>query len=219
MAPTFLQQQLFPTLRLGIKAGTTHNRLGLSVHCRQGGLDRACGLHAAAMALTLLGRITHATSLTRRRRGVAARLWKAAENTYFNGVDEVGLAEILESLNTKLQITRIDGNHRATLAFAKMQLEQGGLAITSIQSKDKKTNHWLLVLGIESRQNRGTFTPTALLVMDPGQSEPLLCGFNGRLQLTSRTIHSSPMYIDYVTNDGATLSVTLTGAVGIRDMK
>jgi hypothetical protein len=215
MPDSFLYQRLYPTLRLGIQVGTTYNRRAGTVHCRQGELDGACGLHAAATALTLLGCITSASSLPSRRTGVAAKLWKAAQLSYFEGVAEAELAHMLESLKASLEVTRADGSHRTTLEFTKAKLEEGGLVMVSWQSKDQKTNHWVLVVGAEGMQRKGVFVTTALLVIDPAQSKPLMCAYNGRLELASRPVRDSRSYIDYQTNDGGKLPVTFTGAVGI----
>lgn len=219
MPDSFLYQRLYPTLRLGFEVGTTYNRRASTVHCRQGELDGACGLHAAATALTLLGCITSASGLPSRRTGVAARLWKAAQVSYFEGITETELAHMLESLKASFQVTRADGSHRKTLEFAKAKLEEGGLVIVSWQSKDQKTNHWVLVVGAEGIQRKGGFVATTLLAIDPGQSKPLMCAYNGRLELASRPVRNSRSYIDYQTNDGGKLAVTFTGAVGISNIK
>ena len=217
MQPVFLQQRLYPTLQLGFKPTVTHSKYDVSVHVRQSDLDSACGLHAATMALILMGKITHARSLPKRRRGVAARLWQAAQETYFDGIDEIGLADMLEALNANLQINHYEGTHKKTLEFTKAELEHGGVVILSWQTKDRETHHWVLALGVEGMLSGRTFTPTALLVMDPGLSEPLMCGYNARLQLTSRPIPGRVRYVSYVSNDGTSLPVMLTGGVAIRD--
>ncbi|MEO7495876.1 MAG: hypothetical protein ABIV04_13125 [Massilia sp.] len=217
MAANFLQQRLFSTLRIGIKAGVTHNTHDGSVHCQQSDLDKACGLHCAAMALSLLGRIAYAGSLPKRRQGVAARLWKSAQDTYFEGVKSARLAELLDSLSAHLHIDQLEGSHRKTLAFTNEQLANGGLVILSWRTRNYLAHHWVLVVGVEGRQIGKTFTASALLVMDPGQAEPRLCGYNGRLQLTSRPVRGTSLYVDYVTTDGGTLPVTLTSAVSIHE--
>jgi len=217
MTATYLHQRFYPTLRLGFKAGVTLSKHEISVHCRQGDLDGACGLHCAAMALTLMGRITHGPSLPNRRRGTAARLWQAAQETYFDGIDAVDLAEMLDALNTNLQIKHFEGNHKKTLEFTKTQIERGGLVILAYRTKDHKVHHYVLVIGVEGLQSGRTFTTATLLALDPGLREPEMCAYNGRMHLTSRPIPHSSLYVDYVTNDGEKEPVTFTGAVSIKE--
>jgi hypothetical protein len=218
MARTFLLQRFYPTLRLGFSANAVRNGGTARVHCRQGDWDGACGPHCAAMALAVLGRIADFNAVSRGRKGISARLWDAAQETYFKGTDTIDLVYMLESLQTDLRVNYYDGTHRRTLAFTQKRIADGELVIVSWRTKDYAVQHWVLVIGIEGVQEGRSFTPNTLLIMDPGLAEPIMSGYNARLQFTSYPIPHSSIYIDYLTNEGSSLPVTLTGAVSIRDV-
>jgi hypothetical protein len=167
------------------------------------------------MALALFGLIRDVANLSKRRRGVAGRLWEAAKATYFDGADGEELAAIVDSLNTRVRVKHHAGRHRETLAFAQRQLAAGELVILSCRSRDYEMHHWVLAIGAEGLQQGSSFDPTALLVVDPGSAEPVMAGYNARLEL--RTC-SHRGYLDYVTNDGLALPVRLTGAVSMKEM-
>lgn len=215
MAPAFLHQRLFPTLRLGFNASVTHNRHPGSVHSRQGLLDRSCGIHCAAIALSLLGRITYPGNLPARQRGIAARLWKAAQTVYFVGMDHHTLSELLSSLSAHISVVTFTGSHQKTAAFAIDHLASGGLAILSWSTETANSHHWVLAVGVEGVQVGRDFTASTLLVFDPLHAEPVLCGYNGRIHLNSYPLRRQPAFVEYVAIDGSSLTVTLTSAVAI----
>jgi hypothetical protein len=171
------------------------------------------------MALSLLGRIKYPGSLPKRERGVAARLWAAAQTIYFDGMENDGLAELLSSISAGLRIDRFPGCHRKTLTFTLANLADGGLAIVSWRTKDAHSHHWVLAVGVEGIQSGKTFKPSTLLVLDPLLAEPLLCGYNGRIQLNSHPIRGSQVYVEYVANDGTSIPVTLTSAVAMHELE
>ena len=140
MKSAFLQQRLYPTLLLGRRPTVTHGKYSVSVHARQSDLDSACGLHNIAMVFTLLGLISHPQALPKRIRGVAARLWRAAQETYFTGLSEIDLAEMIEALNSNLHVNYVAGSHRKTREFTTMAMENGALVILSYRTKDGRAN-------------------------------------------------------------------------------
>jgi hypothetical protein len=209
---TFLQQRFYPTLRLGLSVTVARRRGDATLHCRQGDWDGACGLHCAAMALTLLGRLSSVTTLSAPRKGIAARLWQAAAGMYFDGMSGEKMTLMLKSLHTGLRIKHFGGTHRQTLAFTQAQLRGGAVAIVGLQDRDKSIDHWVLGVGMEGMQRGRSFTPQTLLVLDPSLPEPEMCGYNGRLEFAQ-----SRLYVTYLANDGTELLVKLIEAVAIKD--
>ena len=95
MKKAYLVQQFHPAINVGAFPFVLRGKKRIPVHCEQGALDSACGAHCAVIALTLLGHIRDASTLSERRNGVAARLWKAAKAKYFDGLNVDGLASML----------------------------------------------------------------------------------------------------------------------------
>lgn len=67
--------------------------------------------------------------------------------------------------------------------------------------------HAALAVGIEGQQHPRRFTPHALLLLDPAESEPGLASFNARLEFGKR-----PRLVTAETTE----HVTLEGAVSLR---
>lgn len=216
MPRMFLQQRLYPTLRLGLTpAAARDKQRHISFHCRQGDWDGACGLHCAAMALALLGRIASVKALSIRRKGVVARLWQAAHAMYFDGMNAEDMETVLMSLDINLYVKRFEGRHRQTIAFTQAQLAAGRLAIVGYRNREGTVDHWVLAVGVEGMQTGRRFTPQTLLVMDPGLAEPIMCGYNGRFQFALHPLPQKSIYITYLGNDGSNYPVTLIDAVAI----
>lgn len=120
MVSLSFQQRLYPTLRIGLTATvTTEQRQGIQLHCRQGDWDGACGLHCAAMALTLLGRLNGVGNLATRRNGIAGALWKAGRDSYFDGLYGTELAALIRTLDANLYVRSYSGNHSRLLKLTK----------------------------------------------------------------------------------------------------
>jgi hypothetical protein len=213
---TFLQQRFFPSLRLGLTPTVSRAKRGSSpFHCRQGEWDGACGLHCAVMALALLGRIATVKAFSKQRRGISARLWQTAQGTYFDGMSTDDMVAAMLSLDADLHVKQMDGRHREILDFTRSELAAGKLVIVGWRNPERTVDHWVLAIGVEGIQSGRTFTPHTLLVMDPSLGEPVMCGYNGRLQFTSHPLPHKSMYITYLGNDGTDLAVTLNAAVAI----
>ena len=219
MAARYLQQRLFPTLKIGVSAMVARGSQDVPLHVRQSDWDGACGTYCAAMALALLGRISDVAVLSDRRKGVAARLWQAARKYYFDGITAKELAAMIESLETDLHVSYYSGSHQKCLPLVQDQLAAGQLAIISWRSKNGNDHHWVLAVGIEGVQDGRSFTPETILVLDPGAEEPQLCGYNGRLRLAPTTSVSHKPYVPYSYSGGSSLQVQLTGAVLISDRR
>lgn len=217
MATPRLQQRFYPTLRIGLSAMVERGQRDVPLHCRQGDLDGACGAHCAAMALTLLGRIVNVSALSKRTKGVAARLWQAAQATYFDGTTASELAAMIESVDADLHIEHTTGTHRRCLEFVQQQFDAGRLVIFAWRSKSGKDHHWVLVVGMEGMQHGRVFTPQTFLMLDPGAPPPVLCGYNARLSFASSSKLYGARYLPFLDADGGTMPVTLTSAVAIGD--
>jgi hypothetical protein len=211
-----LQQRLYPTLRIGLTATvTTERRQGIRLHCRQGEWDGACGMHCAAMALTLLGRLNGATNLASRRNGIAAAFWKAGVASYFDGVSGSELAQLIASLDPTLFVKSHCGKHSRLLKLTQAQLEAGRLVILAWSGRNGRIHHWVVAVGVEGLQDERRFRPSAILCLDPSGPEPVLCGYNGRLELVQNPASYGASYIRYLSNQGAITPATLTEAVVI----
>lgn len=216
MAATFLQQRLFPTLRIGFAPMVARGKQEVPLHVRQSPWDGACGTFSLAMALALLGRIPDVSVLSERRKGIAARLWKAAREYYFDGISASELAAMIDSLDTDLFVASYSGSHRNCLEFALDQLASGRLAMVSWLSRDGSQHHWTLAVGLEGLQNRHHFSPETILMLDPGADEPQFCGYNGRLRFASSP---KSRHVPYECIGGGSLRVRLTNVVAVGETK
>lgn len=215
MKNTYLVHRFHPNLRIGFEPSVLRGNRLVPVHCRQGRWDSACGAHAAATAMALLGEIHDVATLSERRNGVAARLWAAARANYFDGVTVHELSTMIHSMGTDKKIKICTARHAECLVFILSQLTRGKVIIASWHSRRGHEHHWTTVVGVEGLQAGASFSPSALLCLDPAVVEPLLCGYNARLEYTSHPASRSSSYILYRCADGTKLAVTLTGAVAV----
>jgi hypothetical protein len=208
----YIQQRFHPRLKIGYTALAVIGKRTVPVHCRQGEIDGACGTYCAVMALTILSKINNPSILVERRSGVAARLWHLARESYFDGIKAKSLADLLESIGADIQIAVDARSRRSVLMFSKEQLSLSRLVILSWRTRKYTLHHWVLVVGIEGLQRGRTFIPTTFLCLDPGAEYPILCGYNGRLELDESESGAGRYYC---TDDTDAVSVTLTGAVSL----
>jgi len=210
----YLQQRFHPRLKIGYTALAEVGKKTVPVHCRQGEIDGACGTYCAVMALTILSKINNPSVLVDSRTGVAARLWRAARESYFDGIKAKSLADLLASIDADVKIAIDTRSRRSVLMFSKEQLALSRLVILSWRTRKYTLHHWVLVVGMEGIQRGRTFTPMAFLCLDPGAEYPVLCGYNGRLEFDES---ESGVGRYYCTDDTDALSVTLTGAVSLAE--
>jgi hypothetical protein len=215
MKRNYLVQRFHPNLRIGFVPSVLHGKRLMPIHCQQGLWDSACGAHCAATAMALLGEIRNIAVLSERRNGIAARLWKAARLKYFDGVTVEELAAMIDDMGTGRNINVCTGRHIKCLDFILAQLERGNVVIASWHSRRGQQHHWSTVIGIEGRQTGRDFTPSALLCLDPGVDEPIMCGYNSRLEFTAHPPPRSASYVRYRCADGSKLAVTLTSALAV----
>lgn len=215
MKHPYLVQRFHPNLRIGFEPSVLRGKRLMPIHCQQGGWDSACGAHAAATAMALTGEIHDVAVLSERRNGVAARLWKAAQRKYFDGVTVDELAAMIDDMGTARKITVCTGRHAKCLDFALTQFNRGSVVIISWHSRRGQQHHFSTIIGAEGWQTGSDFTPTALLCLDPGIEAPWMCPYNSRLEFTAHPSPRSPSYVRYRCADGSKLSVTLTSALSI----
>jgi|SRR5450830_97991 len=210
----YIQQRFHPRLKIGYTALAEIGKKTVPVHCRQGEIDGACGTYCAVMALTILSKINNPSILVDSRTGVAARLWRAARESYFDGIKAKSLAGLLESIDAGIQIAVDARSRRSVFMFSKEQLALSRLVILSWRTRKYTLHHWVLVVGIEGIQQGRIFTPTTFLCLDSGAEYPMLCGYNGRLEFDEA---GAGVGRYYCTDDTSAISVTLTGAVSLAE--
>lgn len=212
-----LVQRLHPELRVDMLPSVARKNRLEPLLARQGIWDSGCGAHCVAMAMALAGELHSVVELAERRRGVAGRLWRAAQATYFDGATLDELAAMIESLRTGRSITSCAGTTTACLPFALAALDAGSIVLVSWHSRHGRQHHFALLVGSEGVQSGANYTPHALLALDPGVDDVSLCGYNARLEFTVHPRPVSPLYFRYASGDGNTLAVRLTGALAIGD--
>jgi hypothetical protein len=213
MTRAHLIQWFHPALRIDFTASVAHGENIVPIFARQGQFDAACGPHAIAMALALWGDIADVAALCERRAGVAARLWKATQRVYFEGANAGQLAAIVDSLKTGRLVEPYQGNHKQCLTYAQLQLSNWQLVVASWHSG--RQDHWILLLGCEGVRVGNSFTPHALLTLDPGVDAPLLSGYNARLEFATPAVTQGNASARYLTLDGDEWQVKLTSALTI----
>ncbi len=214
MKPNFLVQRFHPNLRIGFVPSVLYGKRLTPIHCQQGEWDSACGAHCAAIALALLQEVSDVAMLSERRYGAAARLWRAAQASYFDGVTVDELAAMIDDMGTGRKITICPGRHAKCLDFALTQINRGNVVIASWHSRRGRQHHWTVLVGIEGVQTGRDFTPSTLLCLDPAVHAEM-AGYNSRLEFTAHPPPRSASYIRYRCADGSKLAVTLTSALAI----
>lgn len=215
MTTAFLQQRLHPAVKIEHTVTVVRGKRSSVLHIQQCELAGACGLHCAAMALTVTGHITDAAALPSRRRGIAAQLWQAAKPYYFDGIFAEEVSGLLTSLQTDLHVTHCAGSHRQCLQFALDHLARGQLAMISWISKNGNDAHWTLALGTEGMLRHRTYTPETILCLDPSHNAPEFTAYNCRLRFAENETMLRKAYLPYTCASGWTVHVRLTGVVAI----
>jgi hypothetical protein len=137
------------------------------------------------MSLAILGRIYDPLLLSDRVRGVASRLWRVAQSSFFEGLSVDQLASSLVDVDPTPDVRICDfDNELKILAFVRREIEKERLVIVSWHSERGDTHHWILLIGIEGFGRDETFKPTAFLALDPGTDAPIMTGYNGRLEVS-----------------------------------
>ncbi|QCX49685.1 hypothetical protein [Ralstonia pseudosolanacearum] len=201
-----LIQKLHPALRPGqqlMMAGS-----GKPLFSRQGDWDGGSPLHCVAMALALLGKLSDPVQIRRHTDDPEAAFWDRAWPHYLHGLTLSELMSFIWELNCGVRPVLADGSAETVLRFSTRELAKGWPVIVGWHNRHSA--HAALAVGIEGRRYAWRFTPQALLLLDPAESEPGLAGFNARMAFGKR----KPLRVS-ATSTGP---VTLCGAVSIRPL-
>lgn len=186
MKKRYIQQRFHPSIVVGSSVYVRRGMKKVPVHCQQGDFDGACGSYCAAMSLAILGRIYDPTVLSDRSRGVASRLWRVAQSSFFDGLTVDQLAALLTDVDPSLVVKTCDHDEeRKILGFIKREIEKKKLVIVSWHAQRGDAHHWILLIGVEGNCQHETFKPQAFLALDPGTDAPIMSGYNGRLEIVS----------------------------------
>lgn len=184
----------------------------------QGCWDGGCALHAAAMALAMLGCLSDPLRVSSRRRAPEAEFWCRAQPFYLSGVSLEELQALIRELDWGLRTACFEGAHADVLLFSEREVLRGRPVILTFRQSRRATLHAALAVGIEGRRIGRTFDGHTLLVVDSTEAEPVLAAYNARLTWTDSGCGRSGRYAQYVTAFDKQ-KVTLTGAVSIRSGK
>ncbi|MFA8390732.1 hypothetical protein ACEPUD_11515 [Burkholderia ubonensis] len=184
----------------------------------QGCWDGGCALHATAMALAILGRLSDPVHVSSRRRAPEAEFWRRAQPFYLSGVSLEELQALIRELDWGLRPTSFEGEHADVLRFSEKEILRGRPVILTFRQSRRATLHAALAVGIEGRRIGRTFDGHTLLVVDSAEAEPVLAAYNARLTWTDSGYGRSGGCAQYVTGFDKR-KVTLTGAVSIRSGK
>lgn len=153
---------------------------------QQSDLDGACGVHLAAMIVSIYGLAKPSAlhEMGRRKFGLAAEIFSAFKHTYFTGVHAAEWVELFNGLHLPLQLTSkfgVEDNADGHAVEWLMRGEMVALAFASI--KHQKTKHWSLGIAIEGAVIDKIHRPDTILLLDPSASEPGFQAFNARMRL------------------------------------
>lgn len=160
------------------------------VHFGQSSLDGACGLHVVCAVLVILdlAKSVSLQDMPHRKYGVPALIWSAFSHTYFSGVDAPDLVALTQSLDLPLRVVHKEAVDTDIDLWTTTNLMRGELVAAVIHgTKDRKTKHWVLVVGIEGSVRSHTSCPDTLLLLDPSASEPSFRPHNARMRLATQT--------------------------------
>lgn len=153
---------------------------------QQSDLDGACGVHLAAMIVSIYGLAKPSAlhEMGRRKFGLAAEIFSAFKHTYFTGVHAAEWVELFNSLSLPLQLSAKFGAEDNADGHAVEWLMRGDLVACAFASvKHQRTKHWALAVAIEGSVIDKIHRPDTILLLDPSASEPSFQAFNARLRL------------------------------------
>ncbi len=215
-AMEFTVQKLHPALQCGQRltlAGSNTPAFSF-----QGSWDSGCALHAAAMALAMLGCLSDPPRMSSRRRSPEAEFWRRAQRFYLSGVSLDELQTLIRELDWGLHPTCFEGSHAEVLQFSEREVAHTRPVILVFRESRRGTLHAVLVVGIEGQRLGRTFYGHTLLVVDSAETEPVLAAYNARLTHTTNARIRSSEYAQYITGFDER-KVALSGAMSIRGRK
>ncbi|RRA23371.1 hypothetical protein DF038_11155 [Burkholderia cepacia] len=201
-----LIQKFHPALRPGQQLVLADS--GHPLFSRQGHWDSGSALHCVAMALALLGELVEPVSLSRSATGPEATFWDRAWPHYLHGLTPSELESFVWELNLGVRPVALHGSGGSTLGVCERELARGRPVIVGWRRRLVRDAHAALVIGVEGRQHRRAFEPSALLLLDPAGDEPKLAACNARLVFGRKRP-------SYVTETHA-YPVTVDAAIAIR---
>ncbi|WP_244372158.1 hypothetical protein [Burkholderia pseudomallei] len=209
-------QQLHPALQSGRRLTLVGSNT--PAFSFQGCWDGGCALHAAAMALAMLGCLSDPLRVSSRRRNPEAEFWRRAQQFYLSGVSLEELQALIRELDWGLRPACFEGAHADVLRFSEREVLRGRPVILTFRQSRRATVHAGLAVGIEGRRIGRTVDGHTLLVVDSAEAEPVLAAYNARLTRTAGGRGRSGGHAQYVTAFDKR-KVALTGAMSIRGGK
>lgn len=182
---------------------------GTPLFSRQGHWDGGSTLHCVAMGLALLNKLTDPVGLPYHASGNERTVWDHAWPHYLHGLTLSELATFIAELNLGVQPVVSSGSASDVLHFAVRELSLGRPVIVGWRQQRPVRWHAALAVGIEGRRDRRTFTPHALLLVDPAGHEPGMAGYNARLDVHE----AGPVHYR---SSCSRLAVTFNSAVSMR---
>ncbi|MET3555607.1 MULTISPECIES: hypothetical protein [Burkholderia] len=209
----FTVQKLLPKLRSGRRLTIVGSNV--PAFSFQGAWDGGCALHATAMAIAMLGRLSDPLRVSSRRRGPEAAFWELAWPFYLSGVTLEELENLILELGWGLRPTLFEGAHANVFRFCEQEVLCGRPVIVTWRQLRRAALHATLIVGIEGRQVGRDFEGHTLLVIDSAETEPLLAAHNARLTWSTERHSRQSGYARYVTAFDER-KIVLVGAMSIR---
>ncbi|KGS54617.1 hypothetical protein [Burkholderia pseudomallei] len=209
-------QQLHPALQSGRRLTLVGSNT--PAFSFQGCWDGGCALHAAAMALAMLGRLSDPLRVSSRRHHAEAEFWRRARPFYLSGVSLEELQALIRELDWGLRPACFEGAHADVLRFSEQEVLRGRPVILTFRQSRRATLHAALAVGIEGRRIGRTFDGHTLLIVDSAEAEPVLAAYNARLTRTDDRRGRPTGHAQYITGFDKR-KVALAGAMSIRGSK
>jgi hypothetical protein len=197
-----LIQKLHPALYPGRQLALTGNRQPL--FSRQGMWDSGSALHCAAMALSMLGKLSDPVDVRGYASGPVAHFWDRAWPHYLHGLTPSELASFVWELDTGVRPIQAEDSPNELPRFCAREISAGWPVIVWVVNRHTDARHAALVAGIEEQDT----ILKALLLLDPAEAAPVLAACSARLEL-------GESHALYVTTE-ASVRAGLDGAVSIR---
>jgi hypothetical protein len=209
----FTVQKLHPALQPGRRLTIVGSNA--PAFSFQGAWDGGCALHATAMAVAMLGRLSDPLRVPLRRRGPEAEFWNKAWPFYLSGIRIKELETLVWELNWGLRPKVFEGSHVDVLRFCESEVLRQRPVILVWEELRRAALHAVIAVGTEGTQTGRVFEGHTLLIIDSAEAEPVLAVHNARLTWTPTGHGKRSPYAHYVTTYEQR-KVVLVGAMSIR---
>ncbi len=209
----FTVQKLLPKLRSGRRLTIVGSNV--PAFSFQGAWDGGCALHATAMAIAMLGRLSDPLRVPSRRHGPEAAFWELVWPFYLDGVTLEELEALIWELGWGLRPTVFEGSHANVLQFCEREVLSGRPVIVTWRQLRRAALHAVLAVGIEGRQTGRAFEAHSLLLIDSAETEPTLTAYNARLTWGTGRSSRPNESVRYITAFDER-KIVLIGAMSIR---